>query len=163
MKTLLLSAVLAVAPGSYVAAQTSSGCSHHSDVDARGDTVMGFGHEKTTHHFRLTRDGGVIEVTANDREDTGSRDAIQGHLQHIAKMFSEGDFEAPMLVHAQVPPGVAVMKDRKAEIRWTYQEIPGGGRVVAKTKEAEALRAIHSFLKFQIEDHRTGDSVEVQK
>jgi hypothetical protein len=124
---------------------------------------MGFDHEKTTHHFRLTKDGGVIEVTANSAEDTASRDAIRGHLGRIAKMFSEGNFEAPMLIHARVPPGVPVMKERKAAIRWTHEEIPTGGRVIAATKDPEALGAVHAFLRFQIEDHRTGDPVEVQK
>ena len=30
-------------------------------VVARGDEIMGFSHEKTTHHFRLYADGGSIE------------------------------------------------------------------------------------------------------
>lgn len=32
---------------------------HHNAVDHRGDQVMGFSHEKTTHHFRLFTDGGA--------------------------------------------------------------------------------------------------------
>jgi len=28
--------------------------------------VMGFSHEKTTHHFQLYKDGGAIQVTVND-------------------------------------------------------------------------------------------------
>ena len=61
---------------------------HHAMVDSRGDHVMGFDHEKTTHHFRLYKNGGAIEITANQAEDTASRDAIRGHLSHIAKMFA---------------------------------------------------------------------------
>ena len=34
----------------------------------RGDHVMGFSDEKTTHHLRLYRDGGAIEVTATTLE-----------------------------------------------------------------------------------------------
>src|SRR5438445_4282144 len=82
---------------------------HHAQVDARGDRVMGFDHAKTTHHFLLSAAGGSIEVTANSGEDKESRDAIRGHLAHIARMFSDGDFEAPMLVHDRVPPGVDAM------------------------------------------------------
>ncbi|MEP7274499.1 MAG: hypothetical protein ABI882_23615 [Acidobacteriota bacterium] len=72
----------------------------HSGVNQRGDQVMGFSHEKTTHHFRLKTDGGSIEVEANDPRDTASRDQIRTHLQHIASKFSAGDFNAPMLTES---------------------------------------------------------------
>ena len=130
---------------------------HHAQVDARGDRVMGFDHAKTTHHFLLSTAGGSIEVTANSGEDKESRDAIRGHLAHIAKMFADGDFEAPMLVHDRVPPGVEAMKRKKGDIQWKYEEIENGARLVASTKDPEALSAIHEFLRFQIADHHTGD------
>jgi hypothetical protein len=72
-------------------------------------------------------------------------------------MFSEGDFEAPMLIHGRTPPGVPVMKRKKTGIQWKYEELENGARVVATTKDPEALSAIHEFLRFQIADHRTGD------
>jgi hypothetical protein len=118
---------------------------------------MGFDHDKTTHHFLLSAAGGSIEVTANRAEDKESRDAIRGHLPHIAKMFSDGDFEAPMLVHDRIPPGVDAMKRKKTGIQWKYEELQNGGRIVATTKDPEALSAIHEFLRFQIADHGTGD------
>jgi hypothetical protein len=134
-----------------------AGSDHHAQVDARGDKVMGFDHEKTTHHFLLSAAGGSIEVTANRAEDNESRDAIRGHLAHIAKMFSDGDFEAPMLIHDRIPPGVDAMKRKKAGIQWKYEEIENGARLVVSTKDPEALSAIHEFLRFQIADHHTGD------
>jgi len=145
-------------------AQTESvHCAHHAAVEERGDRVMGFDHEKTTHHFRLTSSGGAIEVTAKDAADSGSRDAIRSHLSHIARMFAEGDFEAPMLVHGRVPPGAPAMRRRKDVIRWHFEEIPSGGRIRVSTANAEALSAVHEFLRFQIEDHETGDSPEVRE
>src|SRR5271168_4998001 len=80
---------------SYAAAQHDH--SQPSGVESRGDHVMGFDHDKTTHHFTLTKDGGVIQVTANNATDQDSIAAIRSHLPHIAKMFSVGDFDAPML------------------------------------------------------------------
>ena len=71
---------------------------------------MGFSHDKTTHHFRLYKDGGSIEALANDPGDAASRQEIRQHLQHIAGMFKSGDFNAPMLIHARTPPGVPTMK-----------------------------------------------------
>src|SRR5207249_7179141 len=83
----------------------SSQDQHHQGVAQRGDEVMGFSHEKTTHHFRLYPDGGAIEAEANDPKDTASRDQIRSHFGHIVTMFTAGDFSAPMLIHAQNPPG----------------------------------------------------------
>lgn len=137
--------------------------SHVEGVDQRGARVMGFDHKKTKHHFLLHPDGGAIEVTANAADDKESRDLIRKHLGHIAKMFAEGNFKAPMLIHDRTPPGVPVMERLKAEIEYRYEETERGGRVVIKTGNEEALRAIHEFLRFQIEDHRTGDSTEVPK
>jgi len=122
---------------------------------------MGFSHEKTTHHFRLRADGGVIEVDANTAEDKESRDQIQGHLGHIARMFAAGDFNAPMLVHGVTPPGTAAMTRLKADIRYTYEASPRGGRVVITTANKEALAAVHEFLRFQIKDHATGDALTI--
>jgi len=130
---------------------------HHDGVDQRGDHVMGFSHEKTTHHFRISDDGGAIEVTANDPKDTESRDQIRMHLSHIAGMFAAGNFHAPILIHDQTPPGVPVMQRLKAQIAYRYEEIEGGGRVRITTKNQEALAAVHDFLKFQISEHRTTD------
>lgn len=136
--------------------------SHAEGVDKRGDHVMGFDHEKTKHHFLLRTDGGVIEVTANAADDKESRDQIRKHLGHIAQMFSEGNFKAPMLIHDRTPPGVPVMERLKAEIEYRYEEAERGGRIVIRTANEEALRAVHDFLRFQIDDHRTGDSTEVR-
>ena len=57
-----------------------------ADVDERGDKTMGFAHTRTTHHFLLESDGGVIRVDANDPADTQSRDAIRQHLAAIARV-----------------------------------------------------------------------------
>jgi hypothetical protein len=53
------------------------------------------------------------------------------------------------------------MKRQKAMIEWKFEETPNGGRVRITTKDTEALAAIHEFLRFQIEDHRTGDSTGI--
>jgi hypothetical protein len=64
--------------------------SHYDEVNHRGKTT--------------------IEVTANDPNNTQSRDQIWHHLTHIAEMFSAGNFNAPVFIHDQTPPGVPVMK-----------------------------------------------------
>jgi hypothetical protein len=111
------------------------------------------------HHFLLKPDGGVIQVEVKDASDAANRELVRQHLSHVARAFAEGDFETPALVHERVPPGTDVMRRLKSEIIYTYEETEAGARVRISTKNAEALAAVRDFLRFQIEDHRTGDTL----
>ena len=135
--------------------------SHHATMESHGDQAMGFPHNQTTHHFRLISNGGAIEVSAHDPNDKANTEAIRSHLSHIARMFGEGDFSAPMFTHDTVPPGVTTMKLMKSAIHYTYEELPLGGRVRIQSADLIAVASIHDFLRFQITEHQTGDSVEV--
>jgi hypothetical protein len=151
---LLIAALLL---SSIAAAQTSSD-HHHEMVIQHGEQEMGFSQSATTHHFLASEKGGAIQVEANDPKDMKSRDEIRMHLQHVAKAFAGGDFDLPMFVHdTKSIPGVADLQRLKADIRYTYFETKGGGKVAIESKNPEAIAAVHKFLRFQIEEHRTGD------
>jgi|SRR5215204_6732280 len=135
--------------------------SHLAEVSARGERAMGFSQTETTHHFRLTRDGGLIQVETKDPADAENRERVRQHLAHVAQMFAAGDFNTPMLVHARTPPGADAMSRLKAEIGYAFEETERGGRVRISARSAAALAAVHEFLRFQIEDHQTGDPTEV--
>ncbi len=122
---------------------------------------MGFSHEKTIHHFRLTPEGGTIEALATDPSDATSRQEIRTHLGHIAQMFHEGNFNAPMLIHARTPPGVPAMKRLRKEIQYDVQETANGAQVTVSSRNPQAIAAIHQFLRFQIRDHQTGDPLTI--
>jgi hypothetical protein len=170
MNTLLLLMVLAGDPANCpmhaqhtaAAAKPAAETEHHHEVDTRGDRVMGFSHEKTKHTFRLLKEGGAIEVRANDAKDAESIALIRSHLQEIAKEFAAGTYAKPENIHGRVPDGVGVMQDLRDEIRFTYEELDRGARVLVQTKNARAREAVHAFMKFQIEDHRTGDPLTVE-
>ncbi len=134
----------------------------HDAMNARGQHAMGFSQTTTTHHFFLKSDGGVIQVEANDPKDTSNRDNIRMHLNHIAHAFQNGDFDIPMFVHDTVPPGVPEMKKLQKQIRYSFEETPNGGRVVISSTDKDALIAIHQFLRFQIQEHKTGDALAVR-
>jgi hypothetical protein len=136
---------------------------HSAGVNARGDQGMGFRHARTTHHFHLFSDGGSIEIASNDAADAESQKAIRDHLSMIAERFSQGDFAIPMFIHATSPPGIETMKRLNKEISYLVKNTTGGAEIRITTDDPDAIRAIHDFLKFQITDHRTGDSLEVQK
>jgi len=149
---------------SAIAQQSSPGNKDNfAGVNTRGDQGMGFSHEKTTHHFRLLADGGAIEIQSNESTDAASQEAIRQHLAMIAVKFSQGDFAIPMFIHATVPPGLGTMKRLKSKITYEAENTERGAQLRITTHDAEALTAIHSFLRFQIQDHQTGDSLEVQK
>ena len=166
-KSILASLILAITTFVFVYAQQPKKDSNNKmpdeQMNKRGDHVMGFDHMKTTHHFLLQESGGSIEVTADSSDDVESSEQIRMHLKHIAMMFAEGNFNAPMLIHEQTPPGVPVMQELKGEINYNYEEIDRGAAVRISTKNANALKAIHDFLRFQIKEHKTGDSLEIVK
>ena len=140
--------------------QQSSPPRPSAGVENRGDHAMGFSHETTAHHFILLPDGGMISVEAKCEHDGATRDQVRMHLAHISGLFASGDFDIPMFIHDRVPPGVPVMKARRNAITYAYQETERGGQVRIRTTDADALQAVHEFLAFQIQDHRTGDPVK---
>src|SRR5258705_12833645 len=159
--------VPALAPGQATMScpmhEQHEGSSHHAAaVDTRGDKAMGFSHEKSAHHFELLSNGGIIEVSAMDKTYTATLDEIRDHLSHVAQMFSEGNFQLPMFIHDTVPPGVPVMKLKRTAITYTFESTSTRGRVRITTSDPDALNAVHQFLTFQIDDHRTGDSNTVK-
>jgi hypothetical protein len=130
-------------------------------TDHRGDHAMGFSHEASRHSFALYGDGGLISATARSANDTETRDQIRAHMKDIATRFAAGDFSAPRFIHDQVPPGAETMKSLPGQIQYRYKELPDGAGVRITTTNAKALAAVHSFLRFQIDEHRTGDSIEI--
>ncbi len=121
----------------------------HCEMMKRGEKGMGFSQEATTHHFRLLADGGAIEIGTNDPKDTGTRDQIRQHLSHVAKMFSDGNFEIPMFIHDKTPPGVPTMTELRDQIHYDFEPTDSGGRVRIHTSNTRAVQAVHQFLRFR--------------
>src|SRR5687767_4311786 len=136
---------------------------HHREMLTRGAQAMRFDQERTIHHFLLYQDGGAIDVAVKEASDHANLHAVRQHLQQIAGLFKAGDFGKPALTHAQQVPGTADMTRLKERITYQYEETPLGGRMRIVTRDTEALAAVHAFLHFQVEDHRTGDSGVVQR
>jgi hypothetical protein len=51
----------------------------------------------------------------------------------------------------------------KADINYSFESVERGGQVRIVTSNAEAIDAIHDFLRYQIRDHQTGDSLDVDR
>jgi hypothetical protein len=131
----------------------------HAHMNERGEAGMGFSQTATGHHFLIQPGGGVIQVEAKSPDDTSDRDNIRHHLAHIAQAFANADFDIPIFVHDSIPPGVPEMKELRRKIAYSFQETPAGCQIVIRTSDPRALAAIHKFLRYQIEEHQTGDPV----
>ena len=128
-----------------------------AELKKRGDAAMGFDQDATTHHFLITDDGGMIQVTVNDPRDMVNRDAIRAHLEKVAQDFSSGGFDSPFATHGEVPPGVPVLQQRKGSITYRYEAVDGGARVRIVASDPQAVAAVKEFLRYQIREHKTGD------
>jgi hypothetical protein len=45
----------------------------------------------------------------------------------------------------------------KEQLHWSLQDTLRGARLTVTADNKRALDAVHEFLRFQIEDHQTGD------
>ena len=55
------------------------------------------------------------------------------------------------------------MKRLREVIQYKLETTGKGARIRITTKNPEALRAVHEFLRFQTSDHQTGDSLDLAK
>ena len=123
-------------------------------MQRRGAMVMGVDQYTSRHTFDLLPDGGRISLVRDSKDSTGVR-TIRAHIQDIAKAFAAGDFAHALEVHQHELPGAAVMRQRRAAIRYSVDTLPGGGAVRISTTDSVAVRAIHEFLSAQrMEHHR---------
>ena len=135
---------------------------HGMGVDHRHDT-LGVAHETTHHSFRLFDDGAAIELHANVASDETTVQGIRDHIQMIAKQFQANNFSTPMFVHDKTPDGVDAIKQLHDRIQITYERLSDGARIRMTTTDADALAALHKFMRFQITEHRTGDTGHIEK
>jgi len=121
-------------------------------MQERGKEAMGVDQYTSSHIFEPLPDGGRI-VLQRGSVDSAGTEAIREHLASIAVAFSEGQFDIPGFVHAQVVPGTAIMAERHADITYTMDTLPRGGEVVIRTGDSTAVTAVHEFLAFQRSAH----------
>jgi hypothetical protein len=133
-----------------------------AEMKRRGAQAMGFDQDAVVHHFLLKPSGGSIDVRTRDAGDVKNVAAIRTHLRQIANDFGRGDFQAPFATHGETPPGVPALQRLQSVVSYAYAETTAGGRVDISTTNAEALEAVHDFLRYQIREHHTGDSEAIR-
>lgn len=121
------------------------------EVAQRGAHVMPFDLEKTTHVFSKTAKGGVQQVIAKDKSDTGQIGLIRAHLSEISREFRQGDFSEPAKIHGETMPGLAELKTARAgQIKIEYKELPDGALINYSTEVPKFRKAIHQWFDAQL-------------
>jgi hypothetical protein len=124
------------------------------EVQRRGEQVMPFSLEQTTHIFTKTAHGGVQQVIAKENADAGQIDLIQTHLSNISRQFAQGDFSDPAKIHGDEMPGLAALrKARPGQIRIEYRKLGKGARIAYSAEDPDLIRAIHQWFDAQMSDH----------
>lgn len=123
-------------------------------VQARGHAAMGVDQYTSTHRFEPLPDGGRITLV-RDGDDAAGVTQIRAHMAKIAVAFRRGDFTIPGFVHDRTVPGTATMATHRTWISYIADTLPHGGSLRIYSTDSAAISAIHQFIAFQGQDHRS--------
>jgi hypothetical protein len=149
-------ALVAVATGCAARAEPAppvASADRQAQVAERGQSVMPFDLDATTHHFTKTGSGGVQTVVADDPEDTSQVALIRQHLQQEADRFRRGDFTDPASIHGETMPGLAVLRDSPGKVTVEYATTGTGARITYTSNDTAVVAALHAWFDAQVGDH----------
>jgi hypothetical protein len=165
MRSLLVTSLAMAFQATALGAQASHSGHHPTKPDSRdsafaelqerGKRAMGVDQYTSRHLFDALPDGGRIELLRSI-DDSAGVTRIRSHIRDIARAFAAGDFSTPAFVHMLSVPGTKAMAAKRDVIVYEPRDLPRGAELRIRTKDAEALRAIHEFMRFQRGDHRSG-------
>jgi hypothetical protein len=154
-----LSALVAAAVGSMTLLLAGCGASdaavtaRQSEVARRGEHVMPFDLEATTHRFEPVKDGLLQTVVADNPRDAEQVRLVRQHLASEAERFAAGDYSDPASIHGDDMPGLAELEAGAEDIRVTYEPAADGGRITYVTADADLVDALHRWADAQVSDH----------
>jgi hypothetical protein len=123
-----------------------------AEVRERGQSVMPFGLDRTTHVFRKTPSGGVQQVLADDPADGASIRLVRRHLRREQSKF-RGDYQDPMAIHGMTMPGIDELRRGAAAIAVDYRFLPAGAQLRFTTANPRLQSALHRWFDAQLSDH----------
>lgn len=122
-------------------------------VADRGQAVMPFDLDRTTHHFTSRTDGLLQEVIADDPDDAVQRDLIRQHLRAEVQRFKGGDFGDPARIHGEQMPGLRQLEAGATSIDIRYREVGAGAQIEFLTADPALIASLHLWGAAQVKDH----------
>ena len=124
-----------------------------AQVAERGQSVMPFDLDRTTHHFTKTGSGGVQTVVADDPQDASQVGLVRQHLRQEADRFRRGDFTDPASIHGDQMPGLAALRGSPGKVTVEYAPTGDGARITYTSGDAAIVAALHAWFDAQVSDH----------
>ena len=126
--------------------------SRQADVAAKGEMVMPFDLERSTHIFDKQPDGGLQQVISDDG-DSDQIALIRSHLAEEAEKFQAGDFHDPAMIHGDDMAGLHELVTGAEKLNIVYSDIEDGAQIVYSADDAELVAALHAWFDQQVSDH----------
>jgi len=136
-----------------VASVACTSSNRQEAVSDRGQEVMPFDLDRTTHRFTPRPDGLVQEVVADDPSDTTQTALVRQHLREEVNRFQAGDYGDPAQIHGDDMPGLAQLQAGAASIAVTYGDTVAGVEISFVTPEPSLVDALHQWGEAQVTDH----------
>ncbi|WP_063780705.1 hypothetical protein [Nonomuraea sp. SBT364] len=149
-------AVVAAAVGGYALIGRNGQpalAERQAEIADKGQQVMPFDLERTTHRFTKTATGGVQTVTADDPADAQQVKLVREHLAMEAANFRQGDYGDPASIHGTEMPGLRELEQGHSRIDIRDTPITAGSQVTYTTSDPLLIKALHAWFDAQVTDH----------
>ena len=133
------------------------------EVPARFARALGVSLDKVVVHFYLVKNGGVVELAAKDPNDNTTIAALQKYLQNQKDLWEKGKEAAVSEVHSKPPECANIMRKLRNDITFYAAKTDAGGVLRMFSINEQAKNAIQDYFKYEIAEHKTGDSPTIDQ
>ena len=146
-------AILLLAGAGLIAYQQKQTQARQEYIHNRGEMVMPFDLNKTTHVFTKTDQWGVQKIQVKDSQDTEQIELIRDHLKKEKELFDSGDFSDPSALHGESMPGLSILEQSADKLEVEYADLPDGAQLAYLTDDKEVIDALRMWFMTQLQDH----------
>lgn len=132
------------------------------EMNARFSKALGVSLDKVALHYYLVKNGGVVELASKDPNDTGTIEAIRKYLQSQKDLWEKGK-DPVAEVHTRAPESANLMRKLRNDITFYTAKTDTGAVLRMFSINEQARDAIQDYLKFEITEHKTGDSPTIDQ
>ena len=108
----------------------------------------------------------LLLLAVTDPSDAETRKAVRAYVQRVSQLMVVGNLARMREQFGESVPGpnrIAESRGRKATITVHSSAPDEGSHIIFSTRGVRRIEGLHEFLRFQINDLKTGDSLEVRE